>query len=195
MRIVQSSTIHSPRRHTLRGVHYQEAPHAEIKLVRCTRGSIYLVMVDLRPCLAIPQTSGSASSSALEIRRGCRSGPVVVAGAASRAVGICSTATAWPPPGTDRAPAARHRPRAWPRACPRQPACADERLHCGVASPRLGQRSGPRQFRARTRPARSPCGHPTDGGPLTFAHPGTAMARVVGARTRKSEGRRAVCWT
>ena len=49
MRIVQSSTIHSPRRHTLRGLHYQEAPHAENKLVRCTRGSIFLVMVDLRP--------------------------------------------------------------------------------------------------------------------------------------------------
>ena len=49
MRIVQSSTIQSPRRHTLRGLHYQEAPHAEIKLVRCTRGSIFLVMVDLRP--------------------------------------------------------------------------------------------------------------------------------------------------
>lgn len=49
MRIVQSSTIHSPRRHTLRGLHYQRAPHAEVKLVRCTRGSIFLVMVDLRP--------------------------------------------------------------------------------------------------------------------------------------------------
>ena len=49
MRIVQSSTIHSPRRNTLRGLHYQEAPHSEIKLVRCTRGSIFLVMVDLRP--------------------------------------------------------------------------------------------------------------------------------------------------
>jgi dTDP-4-dehydrorhamnose 3,5-epimerase len=49
MRIVQSSTIHSPRRNTLRGLHYQEAPHAEVKLVRCTRGSIFLVMVDLRP--------------------------------------------------------------------------------------------------------------------------------------------------
>jgi dTDP-4-dehydrorhamnose 3,5-epimerase len=48
MRIVQSSTIHSPRRHTLRGLHYQEAPHREVKLVRCTRGSIFLVMVDLR---------------------------------------------------------------------------------------------------------------------------------------------------
>ena len=49
MRIVQTSTIHSPRRHTLRGLHYQHAPHGEIKLVRCTRGSIFLVMVDLRP--------------------------------------------------------------------------------------------------------------------------------------------------
>jgi dTDP-4-dehydrorhamnose 3,5-epimerase len=49
MRIVQSSTIRSPRRHTLRGLHFQEAPHAEVKLVRCTRGSIFLVMVDLRP--------------------------------------------------------------------------------------------------------------------------------------------------
>jgi dTDP-4-dehydrorhamnose 3,5-epimerase len=49
MRIVQSSTIHSARRDTLRGLHYQEAPHREIKLVRCTRGSIFLVMVDLRP--------------------------------------------------------------------------------------------------------------------------------------------------
>jgi dTDP-4-dehydrorhamnose 3,5-epimerase len=52
MRIVQSSTIQSPRRHTLRGLHYQEAPYREIKLVRCTRGSIFLVMVDLRPASA-----------------------------------------------------------------------------------------------------------------------------------------------
>jgi dTDP-4-dehydrorhamnose 3,5-epimerase len=52
MRIVQSSTIHSPRRDTLRGLHYQMAPHSEIKLVRCTRGSIFLVMVDLRPASA-----------------------------------------------------------------------------------------------------------------------------------------------
>jgi dTDP-4-dehydrorhamnose 3,5-epimerase len=48
MHVVQSSTIRSPRRNTLRGLHYQEAPHSEIKLVRCTSGSIFLVMVDLR---------------------------------------------------------------------------------------------------------------------------------------------------
>ena len=49
MRIVQSSTIHSPRCHTLRGLHYQAAPHEEVKLVRCVRGRIQDVVVDLRP--------------------------------------------------------------------------------------------------------------------------------------------------
>jgi dTDP-4-dehydrorhamnose 3,5-epimerase len=48
MTISQSSTIQSPRAGTLRGLHYQVAPDAEIKLVRCTRGSIFLVMADLR---------------------------------------------------------------------------------------------------------------------------------------------------
>jgi dTDP-4-dehydrorhamnose 3,5-epimerase len=48
-RIVQASTIHTARRNTLRGLHYQEWPHEETKLVRCTRGAIFLVMVDLRP--------------------------------------------------------------------------------------------------------------------------------------------------
>jgi dTDP-4-dehydrorhamnose 3,5-epimerase len=48
-RFVQGSTIFSPQRHTLRGLHYQVAPHAENKLVRCTRGAVFVVMVDLRP--------------------------------------------------------------------------------------------------------------------------------------------------
>jgi len=34
---------------TLRGMHFQYAPYAEAKLVRCTRGAIYDVIVDLRP--------------------------------------------------------------------------------------------------------------------------------------------------
>jgi dTDP-4-dehydrorhamnose 3,5-epimerase len=34
---------------TVRGVHYQEPPFAETKVVRCTRGGIYDVMIDLRP--------------------------------------------------------------------------------------------------------------------------------------------------
>jgi dTDP-4-dehydrorhamnose 3,5-epimerase len=36
-------------RGTLRGLHFQAAPHEEIKLVRCTRGAIFDVVVDLRP--------------------------------------------------------------------------------------------------------------------------------------------------
>jgi len=32
----------------LRGVHYQRPPHAEVKLVRCTRGAVFDVAVDLR---------------------------------------------------------------------------------------------------------------------------------------------------
>lgn len=34
---------------TLRGLHYQTEPHAQAKLVRCTRGKVYDVAVDLRP--------------------------------------------------------------------------------------------------------------------------------------------------
>jgi dTDP-4-dehydrorhamnose 3,5-epimerase len=37
------------RRGTLRGMHYQVSPHAQTKLVRCTRGAICDVIVDLRP--------------------------------------------------------------------------------------------------------------------------------------------------
>lgn len=37
------------RRGTLRGLHYQAAPHQEGKLVRCTHGAIYDVIVDIRP--------------------------------------------------------------------------------------------------------------------------------------------------
>ncbi|HEY1714368.1 MAG TPA: dTDP-4-dehydrorhamnose 3,5-epimerase [Solirubrobacteraceae bacterium] len=48
-RFVQSSTIVSPRRHTLRGLHYQRAPHREVKLVRCIRGAARVTIVDLRP--------------------------------------------------------------------------------------------------------------------------------------------------
>ena len=46
--VVQCSVSVSERKGTLRGLHYQAAPHAEAKLVRCTRGAIYDVIVDLR---------------------------------------------------------------------------------------------------------------------------------------------------
>ena len=46
---VQSSLSVNIQRGTMRGLHYQSAPHEEVKLVRCTVGTIYDVIVDLRP--------------------------------------------------------------------------------------------------------------------------------------------------
>jgi dTDP-4-dehydrorhamnose 3,5-epimerase len=46
---VQCNTSFNLKRGTLRGMHYQTAPHVESKLIRCTRGAIYDVIIDLRP--------------------------------------------------------------------------------------------------------------------------------------------------
>lgn len=48
-RLVQCNSSFNTRKGTLRGLHYQAAPYAETKVVRCTRGAIYDVVVDLRP--------------------------------------------------------------------------------------------------------------------------------------------------
>lgn len=48
-KLVQCNISFNSRKGTLRGMHFQVAPHAEAKLVRCTRGSIYDVVLDLRP--------------------------------------------------------------------------------------------------------------------------------------------------
>ena len=45
---VQANISFNKRQGTLRGMHYQVAPYAETKLVRCTRGAIWDVIVDLR---------------------------------------------------------------------------------------------------------------------------------------------------
>jgi dTDP-4-dehydrorhamnose 3,5-epimerase len=45
----QVNTAYSPRAGTLRGLHFQREPHAEVKIVRCVRGAAFDVMVDLRP--------------------------------------------------------------------------------------------------------------------------------------------------
>jgi dTDP-4-dehydrorhamnose 3,5-epimerase len=47
--VVQCNISFNSRKGTLRGMHYQESPKAEAKLVRCTTGSIYDVVIDLRP--------------------------------------------------------------------------------------------------------------------------------------------------
>ena len=48
-RVAQCNVSFSPRAGTLRGMHYQVPPFAESKLIRCTMGAIYDVIVDLRP--------------------------------------------------------------------------------------------------------------------------------------------------
>jgi dTDP-4-dehydrorhamnose 3,5-epimerase len=67
-RLVQSSISFNPKKGTWRGMHYQVAPHEEVKLVRCTMGAIYDVVVDLRPasltfrnCLSVVLTAENRS--------------------------------------------------------------------------------------------------------------------------------------
>jgi dTDP-4-dehydrorhamnose 3,5-epimerase len=47
-RVAQCNVSFNRRRGTLRGMHFQAAPHEEAKLVRCTRGALFDVIVDLR---------------------------------------------------------------------------------------------------------------------------------------------------
>jgi len=48
-RVTQCSVSFNSRKGTLRGMHYQTVPFSETKTVRCTKGAIYDVVVDLRP--------------------------------------------------------------------------------------------------------------------------------------------------
>ncbi len=48
-RVVQTNRSVTLRKGTLRGMHFQQAPHAEDKLVRCERGAIWDCIIDLRP--------------------------------------------------------------------------------------------------------------------------------------------------
>lgn len=47
--IVQCSVGYTRRKGTIRGLHFQRPPYWEVKLVRCTAGAVYDVVVDLRP--------------------------------------------------------------------------------------------------------------------------------------------------
>lgn len=76
---VQSSLSHNHARHTLRGMHFQAAPHAEGKLVRCVHGALWDVCVDLRP--ASPtfrrwhgEPLSAANGRALYVPPGCAHG-------------------------------------------------------------------------------------------------------------------------
>lgn len=47
-RVVQANISYNKERGTLRGMHYQVAPYEETKLIRCTHGALFDVIVDLR---------------------------------------------------------------------------------------------------------------------------------------------------
>lgn len=47
--VVQANVSFNRYKHTLRGMHYQQQPHGEAKLVRCTRGAIFDAIIDVRP--------------------------------------------------------------------------------------------------------------------------------------------------
>ena len=48
-RLVQANVAFNRLKGTVRGMHMQEPPHAEVKLIRATRGAVYDVIVDVRP--------------------------------------------------------------------------------------------------------------------------------------------------
>lgn len=77
--IAQVSVSRNPRVGTLRGLHYQAGDDAEAKLVRCIRGRVFDVAVDLRPdspahCLWFGIELDSDTPAALYIPRGCAHG-------------------------------------------------------------------------------------------------------------------------
>jgi dTDP-4-dehydrorhamnose 3,5-epimerase len=77
--LAQCNISFNRRGGTLRGLHYQAAPHEEAKLVRCTRGAIYDVVVDLRPDSPSRHRYAAATLSAenlnmLYVPEGCAHG-------------------------------------------------------------------------------------------------------------------------
>lgn len=78
-RIRQSNIGFSQAAGTLRGLHYQSSPHEEAKIVRCTRGALFDVIVDLRPdspsyCQWFGLELNPDNASMLYIPEGCATG-------------------------------------------------------------------------------------------------------------------------
>jgi dTDP-4-dehydrorhamnose 3,5-epimerase len=79
MRVAQSSLSFNLAARTLRGMHYQVEPYAEAKLVRCTMGAIYDVVIDLRPssptlCRWVAAELTAENRRMLYIPEGCAHG-------------------------------------------------------------------------------------------------------------------------
>lgn len=77
--VVQCNVSYSNLRGTLRGMHIQRAPHEETKLVRCTRGRLYDVIVDVRKdsptyCQWVGVELDAQTHNAVFVPRGCAHG-------------------------------------------------------------------------------------------------------------------------
>ncbi len=77
--VAQTNLSSNRKKGTLRGLHYQTAPHEESKLVRCTRGSLFDVLVDLREgsptfCQWFGVTLTADSFTMLYVPEGCAHG-------------------------------------------------------------------------------------------------------------------------
>ena len=77
--VVQANTSFNKRAGTLRGMHYQLPPYAEAKVVRCTRGALHDVVIDLRSesptfCKWIAAELNAENNSEMFVPRGCAHG-------------------------------------------------------------------------------------------------------------------------
>lgn len=77
--VAQCNIATNPRRGTIRGMHYQVAPHDEVKLIRLVRGAVFDVAVDLRrdsPTFKrwVGVELDAASGQMLYVPRGCAHG-------------------------------------------------------------------------------------------------------------------------
>ncbi|WP_239615885.1 dTDP-4-dehydrorhamnose 3,5-epimerase [Cohnella mopanensis] len=76
---VQSNISYNRQRGTIRGMHYQEAPFEEVKIVSCTQGKLFDVIIDLRPTSTtylkwISVVLSAANRRMLYIPEGCAHG-------------------------------------------------------------------------------------------------------------------------
>lgn len=75
-RVAQGNISENPRRHTLRGFHYQNPPHAEAKTVSCLRGAIHAVVADIRfgsptYCQWLAERLDQANRKSIHVPPGC----------------------------------------------------------------------------------------------------------------------------
>ena len=74
--VAQMNISYNRYRHTLRGFHYQLAPHQEDKMLRCVRGSVHDVVIDLRPesptfLKHVAITLSAANYQSILVPKGC----------------------------------------------------------------------------------------------------------------------------